>query len=91
MKKIGFLLVLLVGLVVSGCGDRVKQSAVFAITQAKADISMARNDSNVKKTKISLIKAESLINEADAIFNSKDYSKAKSLAEEASNCIFRSK
>lgn len=84
MGKISFLLVLLVGLVVSGCGDKMKQSAIFAITQAKADISMARNNSNVRKAKNLLVNAESLVNEAEASLKNKDYTSAKTLAEKAS-------
>ena len=84
MGKISFLLVLLVGLVVSGCGDKMKQSAIFAITQAKADISMARNNSDVRKAKVSLVNAESLVNQATASFDNKDYTNAKAIAEKAS-------
>ena len=84
MGKISFLLVLLAGLVVSGCGDKMKQSAIFAITQAKADISIARNNSDVRKAKVSLATAESLVIEAEVSLKNKNYTNAKALAEKAS-------
>jgi len=81
MGKIGILLVLLV---LSGCGDKMKQSAVFAITQAKADISMVRINSDVRKEKVLLANAESMVTEAEVSLKNKDYTNAKTLAEKAS-------
>ena len=86
MKNIGIgMLVLLLGLVTVGCESKLKQPALVAISAASSDIAGAKIDSDVVKKKLSLSSAESLLAEAEAAYNKKDYVSAKSLAEKASS------
>ncbi|HAM38269.1 MAG TPA: hypothetical protein DCP53_02550 [Elusimicrobia bacterium] len=84
MNKVGYLLILLTGLVICGCENKMKQPSIDAINQAKMDIAIAKKDIDVRRASLSLKNAEILVAEAETSFMIKNYANAVSSAWKAS-------
>jgi hypothetical protein len=77
-------LVLMIGLFIQGCDSKKKEVAIESITQAEVDLSTARDYATGKKDRLSLKEAEKKVSEAKIELDKKNYDKAKTLADQAS-------